>query len=158
MESPTVDKEKLCTIVRETVDKSREIIENARATNQKSVDQFMETGFPKYLGPIIGLYATAFTKLNCSSSDEFRNLFQSFFKHVDIQDLYEEVVENESDWDDILKSADTKISDRFGSQLNVGSKAPIDVKVTDVRASRDITLKDFIGEENLVLVFLRHSA
>ncbi|XP_070576833.1 uncharacterized protein [Ptychodera flava] len=157
-DSAKVDENTLCQVVSKTADKINELVHNAKEKIAASGDDFMTTA-SKYLSPIIGLYASTLAKLNVTSLEEFLNLMKSYHKHEDVRDVYEELIAAEDSWDEILKKYDHALEKReCRTELTVGSPAPLDVQLTDLKTSRTLTLNDLIGKQNLLLVFLRHSA
>ncbi|XP_077992630.1 uncharacterized protein LOC144446681 [Glandiceps talaboti] len=131
-----VDKDTIHTVVRETIDKTKELIQNIKEQVEKSSLDLFVSSASQYIGPIIGVYASTFTRLNCASSDEFHDLFKSHFKNVDIQELYDELVESESEWDELLQTIDGRLKDQVASELDIGSPVPLDVTLIDVKTSQ----------------------
>ncbi|XP_070576831.1 uncharacterized protein [Ptychodera flava] len=152
-----VDENSLCCVVGETVAKIGELIRNVK--EQMTVaDDFVATA-PKCLSPIIGLYASAFAKLNVTSQEDFLELFKSYHSYANVRDVYEELIEAEDLWEKTLQEFDEGL--RKGdsrTELTIGSAAPSDIPVTDLKTNRTLTLNDLVGKQNLLLVFMGHSA
>ncbi|XP_070576832.1 uncharacterized protein [Ptychodera flava] len=154
----SVDESTFRRVLEGTVAKISELIRNVKEQMADSGDAFITTAYG-YLSPIIEIYAVTFAKLNVTSREELLGLFESHHKNDDIREIFEELVEAEDLWENTLKSFDDGLRKREGrTELTVGSLAPLDIPLTDLKTSRPLTLNDHVGKHNLLLVFLGHSA
>ena len=72
------------------------------------------------------------------SWEKLETIVKNHFKHVSVQDAFEEVVEVEQRWNNFLAGLDHKlISDNSGKTLQCGDKLISDISLVNARFSLD---------------------
>ncbi|XP_006824789.1 uncharacterized protein LOC102806350 [Saccoglossus kowalevskii] len=150
-------RDQLKDVVGETIKTLHKLSTEASQKAQDSIEDFIASP-GKYLAPAMTLHTSMLTRLNITCMAQLDDLFKTSFQYSDIQELKEDLMQAEEEWDTMLSDIDKKLQgDDTGLVITEGSQAPIDITLVEASSSREVTLADYIGKDSVLLILLRHS-
>lgn len=137
------------------------ILAEAQENATHSTENFVADQVRK-MGAAIGHYFATFQALNVMSRKEMEEEIRKMYNHQSIREAEEELHAAEDEWNSFLEEIDAKIDPSpvvtSGAELFIGSKGPLELKLTDVSTGRYVTVQDLITSTSTVLILLRHFA
>ncbi|KAF1376886.1 hypothetical protein PFLUV_G00216130 [Perca fluviatilis] len=122
----------------------------------------LEMFVPDKITILLGLMAAGtdfYKSLGVKKKSEAEDLWQKSYHHVAVREQVEELLQLESEWDSFLESVDRGLRTTDG-QLAGGQIADSlspDTAFTDGRSAKSVTLGQFLGQgQKLLLVLIRH--
>jgi len=142
---------------------TKNLLDSAVSRADDDVSSFVEK--PK-LGGVIKVYSSLYSYMGGSrGSEALEEEVKRHFKHQEVQDAWEEVLEVETAWDNFLTNVDTKMRGAGAEEdmagLGEGDVMPSSIHLKDVRTEKDICMGKLMEEtesEFIHLVLLRHFA
>jgi len=120
---------------------------------------WVEEGVGSELGPAIGEYAKIFSSLHLASRQELEQAFKANFKSVKVQDVYEELVELEENWNELMDKVDQELAGgKITLILREQDYIPGHTALNTIR-NEVVGLGDLVSENRFVhMILLRHFA
>jgi len=140
--------------------KLRDCLAQARSRFARDPAAWVEEGVGGELGPAIGEYAKIFSSLHLASRQELEHAFKANFKSVKVQDVYEELVELEENWTELVDKVDQELA---GGQntliLREEDHIPGHTALKTIR-NEVVELRDLVqsGDRFVHMILLRHFA
>ena len=117
------------------------------------------TLYKRKMERLASVYNSVFQKHGVTTKEEFERLIRKHFRHSEIRSLHDDIVDNEEEWDTLLRELDKLIASETDKVLKVGDKAPVDMELTDARTGQATSIGKLLSEgKHLVLILLRHFA
>ena len=60
-------------------------------------------------------------------------------------------------WDEVLQKIDQSLKDE-DTGVDIGDQGPVNIMLTDARTGQGTNLMNYLGQQSLVLILLRHFA
>lgn len=154
-----MDTTKLCSLTEELCSDLSATLSRARLGFNADPAEWMEKTINTDLGPCIGKYSRYYTGLGVNSQEELHQLFKTNFKSVEVQEVYEELVELEKAWNSFTREVDDRFTDPLSITVQEQDFIPDSVTVRDLR-NNTLRLRDILSGEDkfLHLILLRHLA
>lgn len=147
--------------LKELNDKEEQLIKYSRdiLREENGFSVFVDDKIKKLFG-LAFVYKNVFQKHDVKTKEEFERLIRKYFRHSDVRDLHDELVDTEDEWDSILKDLDQRMGALSnGKVLSIGDKSPVDTELVDARSGKATSIEQFLtGGKHIVLVLLRHFA
>lgn len=123
------------------------ILAEAQENATHSTENFVADHVRK-MGAAIGHYFATFQALNVMSRKEMEEEIRKMYNHQSIREAEEELHAAEDEWNSFLEEIDAKIDPSpnvtNGAELFIGSKGPLELKLTDVSTGRCVKCIDSI--------------
>lgn len=147
--------------LKELIDEEEQLIRYSRdiLREENGFSVFVDDKIKK-LFSLAFVYKNIFQKHDVKTKEEFERLIRKYFRHSDVRDLHDELVDTEEEWDSILKDLDQRMGALSnGKVLSIGDKAPAETELVDARSGQSTTIEQFLSRgKHIVLVLLRHFA
>lgn len=125
---------------------------------ENGVTEFVDKKISR-LFRLASVYNRVFQKHSVKTKDEFEQLFKKYFKHSDVRELHDEVLEIEEEWDSILENVDKQLTADTYKVLGKDDRGPLDIKLIDARSGQTSCLSQYLTTgKHLILILLRHFA
>jgi len=137
------------------------ILAGAEESAAQDLELFINNHLGAKLGPAIPVFTELLKQLKIDSWEKLETIVKNHFKHVSVQDAFEEVVEVEQRWNNFLAGLDHKlISDNSGQTLQCGDKLISDISLVNARSGNSETVQSLLSssQEFVHFVLLRHFA
>jgi len=174
MASRAVDKDVLVSTIHELSKCLGAIISDVKESVKVSLESFVDKDIVKVFA-LAKTYKHVFQKLKVSNKVELDVVIQQHYRHLEVQEICDEVTEQELELDRLLKEVDKQIGKEGPAVLTEGQSMALDQPVTFARARKQTSLEDLFQcsdsarhepqtsvEKNsksfLVLILLRHFA
>ncbi|XP_038656534.1 selenoprotein L [Scyliorhinus canicula] len=137
----------------------RVILEAARAASSGELLQEFVSQKIGQLAGMIPLYVKFLNSLHVQKRSDAEDLWKAFYHSTSVQDEVEDLMQFELEWNSFLSDVDARLkTDCFQAQLSMGKQVPGHMTFTDVRSEKEVRLEEFLHQEKLLLVLLRHFA
>ncbi|KAL3873171.1 hypothetical protein ACJMK2_036319 [Sinanodonta woodiana] len=134
-----------------------DLLKYGRDAASASRDQFLNEKIGKFFGLAIA-YKNCFERLKVKTKVEYEKIIKDNFRHKHIQEVFEDITEIEAQWDTFLEENDITLEEDIGDTVQLDDFGPMDATLHDARTGNSTSLHQFIGQENLILILLRHFA
>jgi len=144
-----------------------EAVENLLITAQnqsENVYDFVENKLGGSLGPAIGIYARLFKSLDCRNRDDLENILKKNYKHSQIQDAFEQLLELETRWNSFLSRVDANLqgTDDRRKVFGEGDMLTQSIELVNARSNSKVSVQSLLLDKQptqyVHLVLLRHFA
>jgi len=156
-----MDPETICKSTQDVVQFIESTLRKAQETFQENPERWIESEISKHLGPNIGNYARFYSTLGLNGQEELQQLFKDNFKNKAVQEVYEELLEAEDEWNKFLASADqTLITGQQSSPISEGGFLSQEIQLLTHREEKLSLCELFTnpGDQYVHLILLRHFA
>ncbi|CAL1534995.1 unnamed protein product [Lymnaea stagnalis] len=152
------EKQILLDTYKDISDKMWHIISQARENIQDSVDDFVAKQIGR-LFQIVPVYKKAFEGLNVKTKAEFEKKASHYFRDQFVREEFDELIQNEREWDDLLKDVDKTLSSPDAIPLEVGDTLPLSLSVINARSKVESSIKSYLEDTKFIaMILLRHFA
>ncbi|KAK3586852.1 hypothetical protein CHS0354_034890 [Potamilus streckersoni] len=134
-----------------------DLLKYGRDAASASRDQFVNDKIGKFFGLSIA-YRNCFERLKVKTKVECEKVIKDNFRHKQIREVFEEIIETEAQWDTFLQENDSSLKGDGGDTVQLDEFGPIDATLQDARTGNLTSLYQIAGQENLILILLRHFA
>jgi len=152
------NQENLLLSLNEISEAERHIIASATKNATDNVDTFVSSKIGQ-LFKLVSVYKNAFERNSVETKSEFEAKVKGNFRNNGVREAFEEMLDAEQAWDEFLRGVDAQMDSQGPATLTLGQKAPMDLSLRDACSGQMVTLADYTGDQQyLVLVLLRHFA
>ncbi|KAF6735842.1 hypothetical protein FQA47_002409 [Oryzias melastigma] len=129
---------------------------------QQEAAASLETFVPHKISTMFGLItagANFYRSLGVKTKSEAEEVWKKSYHHAAVREQVEELLQLESDWDAFLQSVDEDLqcTDKLLSGSKAADRIGADSVFTDARSAESVTLGQFLGQnQKLLLVLIRH--
>lgn len=122
-----------------------------------SVEEFVDSKIGKLFG-FVTAYQKCLTRLEVKTKHEFEKILHTHARNREVRELSTELLDLEQEWDIFLSDVDKILASDCSDTVQLGQTGPIYDNLIDVRTEQNTCLENYLGDESLVLVLLRHFA
>ncbi|KAL5008376.1 hypothetical protein ScPMuIL_013957 [Solemya velum] len=139
------------------VEKQQSLLKSAEADVEESLNGFIEDKLTKLWG-LVGVYKKCLERFGMKTKSELETFLKKYFRYRDVQEIVTELDDTEKEWDTFLQNIDEIIDDTGEGVVSLGEEGPVNEPLVDVRSEKNVTLRDYLGSSNVLLILLRHFA
>lgn len=121
------------------------------------LDEFIDSKIGKLFG-LAFTYRKVLERHEVKTKQEFEKLLQRNFRHIEIQDLFDEVHTLERDWDLFLQGIDKNFDVDTGHVGKINEDGPLEIEVVNAKTNDKEILHSYLQDTHLILILLRHFA
>jgi len=156
------------------------LVDSAKISADNGLEEFLNSGLGAKLGPAIGVLAKLFQELEIDSWEKMENAVQAHFRHVSVQDAFEDFLVAERKWNQFLLTLDQDLKNvrQDGADVKHGAKSPssqcsattlspgdnlnLDIGLLNARTGEDMKVSEVLernaSHEYIHFILLRHFA
>jgi len=141
------------------------LVDSAKLTADSGLEEFLNSGLGAKLGPAIGVLARLYQELEIDSWEKLENTVQAHFRHVSVQDAFEDFLAAERRWDQFLLTLDQDLKNvrQDGADVKQGATSQIAAISTTLSPGDDLNLDIGLvnartGEDVMVSQVLKKNA
>eukprot|EP00918_Siedleckia_nematoides_P043690 GHVU01095532.1.p1 GENE.GHVU01095532.1~~GHVU01095532.1.p1 ORF type:complete len:157 (+),score=25.45 GHVU01095532.1:64-534(+) len=129
---------------------------------KQHINEGVETFAAKKIGcllPIIKTYVKLMEALNVKTREGVENTCKQNFCKQEVREASEEFETAEKEWNKMLEDVDKSLQGQSAGEIKkLGEDGPLDYNLVNVRTNNRTQLSDYVGQESIILVLLRHFA
>jgi len=150
----------ICEATTKVVEFIESSLVKAKKAFKENPENWIEHEISQHLGPNIGNYVRFYASLGVTGQDQLTQLFKDNYQNKAVQEVYEELIEAEDDWNKFLESADQALSSGLVSAASEGEFIKDDNQLQSVSGEK-LDLNDLFltpEQQYVHFVLLRHFA